>query len=572
MLKEIQCDEFKSNDAIRPVIVFHSGLNAVVGNESGTNSVGKSTFLMILDFVFGGDDYIKKSKEVHRNLEPHFIKFKFEFAGVPYYFSRSTEDDGNVNICNEQYGIEETITIKKYCELLQEKYGLMEYGLTFRGAVSRFIRVDRRETMDEEKPFASAKRETDADAILGMLKLFGEYEEVAEHQKKSSEADDKEEAYKAAQKYEYIPNVRTKSDYKKNKERIIVLQAEADDLAKQSSQGLLDLDSMQAEQLRILKSKISSFKRQRTRLNAQLDSIEQSRIEGKKTFQNDYSELQHFFPELDISRLEQVEEFHRELTKILRKEIKESAKNIEAMVELATQEIEKLEAEQLRISRMPNVAKAILDKYAAVKKELQLLIDANEAYDKKNRLHDKTESEAKQLNNLIVERMARIELKLNTRMEDMNKTLYPDEMKAPLVHVESSSKYTFYTPDDGGTGMRYKGLVLFDLAVLRESKLPFIIHDSVLLLQIENEVLEKLLELYSAQKDKQVFISFDKVSTQKEQEILDKTKVLHLSRGGNELFGRSWNRRARAVEPAIEPDKGQTSENETADDSKMEDE
>lgn len=571
MLKEVQCDEFRSNDKLRPVILFHPGLNAVVGNESGTNSVGKSTFLMILDFVFGGDDYIKKSREVHRNLDQHYIKFMFEFGGAPYYFSRSTENEGNVNVCDENYEIVDSISTKKYCEFLQEKYGLVEYGLTFRGAVSRFIRVDRRETMDEEKPFASAKRETDADAILGMLKLFGAYEDVSEQQKKSLDAEDKEEAYKAAQKYEYIPNVRTKSDYKKNKKRIIVLQAEADDLAKKSSEGLLELDSMQAEQLRIVKRKISSFKRQRSRLKAQLDSIEQSKDEGKKTFQNDYSELQYFFPEIDTSRLEQVEGFHRELAKILRNEIKESAKNIEAMVELATQEIEKLESEQLKISRMPNVAKAILDKYAAVKKELQLLIDANEAYDKKNRLHDKAESEAKQLNDLIVERMAGIELKLNTQMENMNESLYPDEMKAPLVHVESASKYTFYTPDDGGTGMRYKGLVLFDLAVLRESKLPFIIHDSVLLLQIENEVLEKLLVLYSEQTDKQVFISFDKVSTPKEQEILDKTRVLHLSRGGNELFGRSWNRRPKTVASATEPNDSHNIENETADESKMED-
>ena len=60
MLKRIQCDEFKTFDgAVRPPIEFHKGLNAVIGNESGTNSVGKSTFLMILDFVFGGDDYIR---------------------------------------------------------------------------------------------------------------------------------------------------------------------------------------------------------------------------------------------------------------------------------------------------------------------------------------------------------------------------------------------------------------------------------------------------------------------------------------------------------------------------------
>jgi len=545
MLKEILCDEFISYGQPRNAIEFHPGLNAVVGNESGTNSVGKSTFLMILDFVFGGDDYLKKSKEVHRNLDPHTIKFQFVFDNVPYYFSRSTDDENTINRCNAQYEVEETMPLKQYLQFLQDSYGLNQFGLTFRGAVSRFIRVDRRETMDEEKPFASAKRETDGDAILGMLKLFGEYEDVAEQEKVSKDAAEREETFKDAIKYEYIPHVRNQTQYKKNQERIAVLQAEAEELAQQSSQGLLELDSMQAEQLRIIKSKISSFKRQRTRLKAQLDNIGQSKDDSKKTFQKDYEELRHFFPELDVSRLEQVENFHRELTQILKKEIKESTANIEAMIEIASQQIRELEQEQLRISQIPNVAKAILEKYAAVRKELQQLIEANEAWDKKKQLSDKAKSEAEQLNDLIVQHMAYIDQKLNVRMEEMNATLYDVEMKAPLVHVESSSKYSLHTPDDGGTGMRYKGLILFDLAVLQESNLPFVVHDSVLLLQIENEVLEKLLLLYSQQTQKQVFISFDKVSTPEEERLLHDTQVLHLSRGGNELFGRSWNRKAK---------------------------
>ena len=545
MLKEILCDEFNSYEQPRNAIVFHPGLNAVVGNESGTNSVGKSTFLMILDFVFGGDDYLKKSKEVHRNLDTHTIKFQFLFDDKPYYFSRTTDDENSIGVCDENYEVLETITLKQYMEFLQERYGLKQYGLTFRGAISRFIRVDRRETMDEEKPFASAKRETDADAIIGILKLFGEYADVAEQERTTKDAKDREEAFKAAQKYEYIPVVRNQTQYKKNQERIAVLQAEAEELAHQSSQGLLELDSMQAEQLRIIKSKISSFKRQRTQLKAQLDNIGQSKDDGKKTFQKDYEELRHFFPQIDVGRLEQVENFHRELTQILRKEIKESTANIEAMIEIATQRIRELEQEQLRISRIPNVAKAILEKYAAVRKELQQLVEANEAWDKKKQLGEKYSSEAALLDRLIVERMAYIDLKLNNLMEAMNATLYDVDMKAPLIHVESSGKYTFHTPDDGGTGMRYKGLILFDLAVLQSSNLPFIVHDSVLLLQIENEVLEKLLLLYSQQTQKQVFISFDKVSTPEEERLLEKAQVLHLSRGGNELFGRSWNRKQK---------------------------
>ena len=148
---------------------------------------------------------------------------------------------------------------------------------------------------------------------------------------------------------------------------------------------------------------------------------------------------------------------------------------------------------------------------------------------------------------MIVEEMARIDLRLNNLMEEMNSTMYADAMKAPIINVESASSYTFYTPDDGGTGMRYKGLILFDLAVLQSCSLPFLIHDSVLLLQIENEVVERILDYYS-RSPKQIFIAFDKTATPKAMDILKKAEVLHLSRGGNELFGRAWNRKDNVSE------------------------
>lgn len=550
MLKKIQCDEFKTFDGvIRPPIEFHTGLNAVIGNESGTNSVGKSTFLMILDFVFGGDDYIKKSKEVHKNILPHQIRFEFEFAGVAYYFFRATDDYKVVMRCDENYKPLENceMTIVEYCDFLSEKYGLIEEGLTFRGAVSRFIRVDRRETMKEDKPFRSAERETDAQAILGMIKLYGRYSEVEQQEKKSREADDREDTFKDAQKYEYIPHVKNKTEYKRNADRIITLEAIAEDLAAKSSDGLLDLDSMQAEKLRELKAKLSSFRRQKTRLQGQLDIIKQSQADSKKTFQRDYDELLFFFPEADANRLETVENFHRSLTKILGGEIKDSVADIEAMIAIVSAEIKRLEDETVRIKKMPNVAMAILDEYAAIKKELQLLIDANEAYDNRERLHDTAQDEKKKLDDLIVEEMARIDLLLNNKMEEMNSTMYADAMKAPIIHVDSANSYTFYTPDDGGTGMRYKGLILFDLAVLQTNNLPFLVHDSVLLLQIENEVVERILDYYS-KSSKQIFIAFDKTATPKAMEILKKAEVLHLTRGGNELFGRAWNRKDNVSE------------------------
>lgn len=58
MLHEIQSNTFILNNTIRPKVVFNDGLNIVNGTDTGTNSIGKSTFLMAIDFCFGGKDYV----------------------------------------------------------------------------------------------------------------------------------------------------------------------------------------------------------------------------------------------------------------------------------------------------------------------------------------------------------------------------------------------------------------------------------------------------------------------------------------------------------------------------------
>lgn len=553
MLMEIRCDQFIEKGKMRDPITFYKGLNVVVGNESGTNSVGKSTFLMILDFVFGGDDYINKSKEVHKstNVGPHVIKFKFEFDGKPYYFSRATEEGeyNQVIPCDENYvplpG--DPMTISKYWEFLREKYGLIEEGQTWRGCVTRFIRVDRRETLDTDKPLKSYKGESDHDGIVALIRLFGQYHSIGEQLKAKESAEADEKAYKDALKHEFIPAVKNDTEYKKNKERIETLQAEINDLADRSSKGLLELTSLQAEQITELRNQIASFRRQRSIMESQKAAIERSRSEKKlKSFQSDFRELLLFFPQMDAKRLEDVENFHRQLSSILNSELRDSEKNLDAMIALANEEIKKREQEQLRISQIPNVTKATLERYAELQKEMLELQSANNAYDKKGELKKKTEALAKTADDLTVSEMRYIETKVNSLMDAMNETLYDVKIKPPRLFTISADSYEFCTEDDGGTGMRYKGMILLDIALLCSTKLPFIIHDSVLLPNIENEVIDKILVLYKKYADelgKQIFIAVDKITTKKSLEILEKTRILHLSRGGNELFGKAWNRK-----------------------------
>ena len=86
MLVEVSSDVFKSYGKTREKIKFHSGLNAVVGGRRGANSIGKSTFLMILDFVFGGENYTVESVNDIKEVGPHLIKFAFKDQEGKYFY------------------------------------------------------------------------------------------------------------------------------------------------------------------------------------------------------------------------------------------------------------------------------------------------------------------------------------------------------------------------------------------------------------------------------------------------------------------------------------------------------
>lgn len=55
MLKEIYCELLKTKNRPSGKITFHNGLNVVLGSNVGTTSIGKSTSLLIIDFIFGED-------------------------------------------------------------------------------------------------------------------------------------------------------------------------------------------------------------------------------------------------------------------------------------------------------------------------------------------------------------------------------------------------------------------------------------------------------------------------------------------------------------------------------------
>ena len=135
-----------------------------------------------------------------------------------------------------------------------------------------------------------------------------------------------------------------------------------------------------------------------------------------------------------------------------------------------------------------------------------------------------------------------IEQAINDKMKEYNDSLFTERHKPLHLHFNEYNSYRFETPDDTGTGSNYKGMVIFDLAVLNLTALPAIAHDSLILKNISDGSIDGIMKIYADSK-KQIFIAFDKQDayTAETRKIVTDNKVLKLSDNHCELYGESWN-------------------------------
>ena len=551
MLVEVWCDKFISNGKVRKPIRFHAGLNAVLGDDNGSNSIGKSTFLMILDFVFGGTDYVKKCVDVQENVKEHTICFAFDFDGQNYYFSRNTVDYNKVVQCDSEYQAlpdGEPLSLQKYGEFLCEKYGLSAEGITWRGAIARFIRVYKRDTLDEERPLRSSKDETAADAIKGYMRLFDRYSSVEAQINQAKKVEDEKEAFrKSIQQYHHVRAAKNEKEKVANETRIAELERQEQELAVNNNKGLLDLDSMTARRLSDLTESLINYRRQRAQIQTQLNAVRRDMTGQKRSFKKTFADLERFFPNENFYTLEEIERFHQKLSKILEEEYAETEKNLATTYALLNNEIVRIQEQITEIKNVPNVSQAILKEFARITTELNNLKQANENYDELERLKKIATDYAETRDAVIADELLAIESTVNQQMREISLTILSDATHLPpVLRLEKLNKYTFYTPNDGGTGAQYRGLITFALANMGVAPVAFVVHDSVLLKNIERPVFSAIIRVYydQKQKGKQVFMAYDTLDAydKETRELVEENAVLQLSPGGNELFGWAWNK------------------------------
>ncbi|PWM70184.1 MAG: hypothetical protein DBX61_00330 [Clostridiales bacterium] len=540
MLYEILCEQFKCNDKPRGIIRFNETLNVVKGHDSGTNSIGKSTFLLAIDFAFGGNSYAE-DKSLIKKIGHHTINYCFKFGDEFYYFSRNTATPKEVNICNAEYVLQETIPIDEYNNKLLKLYSIDLPNISFRQIVGRYFRVYGRGSSNERKPLASYDGEAPKESLIALLKLFNGYTPIETLYLELKDKDERKKAIINADKYNLVTIIKSKKDYQKNLSDIERLNGELQSLARFGRQELLYLDPAQAEKAAEYKSRYETLTRRKKQLWAKYYSIKNNAERTHASTAQDFNALLQFFPNSDIKLLSDIENFHSKITDILSEEFTISMSQILKQINEISIELTQIEVSLKELDVPKRIADSTLKAYAQAQNQINELNRQNELYVTKREIETDIRTLKAKYQQLFTDIFKDITSKINDVMAKLNAFIYGENIVAPVLIVTKPNSYTFGTDMDDGTGTNYKNLILLDLASLKLTELPTIAHDTIVFHNIGQEPMAKILELYN-KSEKQIFIAIDESAKYNEiaQKIIENNKILELSGNGNELFGSSW--------------------------------
>lgn len=545
MLVEISCDKFICNGNVRDPIKFKKGLNIIQGQNSGENSIGKSTFLLVVDFCFGGDTYAEK-ETIIKKVGHHFINFCFCFENKNYYFKRGTEKPKKVFECNEFYEElnKEPLTIDNFREMLLKLYKIDINNITFRQVVGSYFRVYGKGNSNELLPFASYDGESQESSLVSLLKIYNSFNILDELNKEVEDKKKFKKALKDAGDYSLIDLITTKKAYNENLDKIDELENQLRIIA---NKGKEELTNSNAEEIEIgaeLKSKYDLLNRKKKQLWAKYYLIKNNMNIKKPANTEDFNELLNYFPNSNIKLFSDIENFHQKLTDILQEEFQQAIFDILKEINETSENMIKLENDLNNLDIPLQISEKTLKAYSQIQNEVIKLKKTNEFFDKKKKIEAEIKNLVNSYDEKFIEQANPIATKINIEISKLNERIYGENTEPPQLNIYKSNSYSYKTPSDDGTGTNNKNLILLDLAMLKLTPLPAIAHDTIIFKHIAQIPMGKILEIYN-EEEKQIFITIDETNKypKEAQQIVDNKKVLTLSNNGNELYGTCWNKK-----------------------------
>jgi hypothetical protein len=501
---------------------------------------------MIVDFCFGGNGYGDKESDVRENVGDHSVFFTFEFDGIEYRFSRDTSDPSHYYECDALYNlVGEKKPIGELCAFLKEKYFGTSAAKSFRALVEGFSRVYGKDNYDVKKPLKTYKNDSqDENGISVLVDLFGKSSVVAEFFKKVSEAKSAKKAMDAAQKYNIVYSpIKTASSLEAAKEEIKRLQSEIDSLIKSQNQASIAIDETLSQKDIDLKSEQICLFRERKSLSIQLKTLQDMTGDSLLMSEEDRLKISSLFPEIDLRSLEEIDEFQRRLSQNVNQEVNSQKEELSKRIDEIQRRLAEINEALANNNVSPRIPKSFLDALFNKKNEIKTLESQISLYEKAKSMKENVSNINQQLNQDYGYVLNEMEKAINKKLEELNDDIYQEKRLPPSISLTSFTSYNYKTPKDKGTGTEYKSLVIFDLAILKLTSLPFIIDDSFLFKNIWDEPVEGLFRIYS-KSTKQIFIATDRIQVYgaEIQKIINEHEVVKLGNDDKALFGFTWSK------------------------------
>lgn len=535
MLKEIKCDKFAQT-----CITFHTGLNVIAGDENASNSIGKSSALLVIDFAFGGNTYARQD-DILTNVGHHDICFCHVFNDIEYYYKRNTSTPSTIYICDSQYVILEEQPIDRFYSFLIENYGIRHGSLSFRNYVSLFSRIYGKENLNEKKPLDSRFGEPGNQSIDRLLKIFDEFDTIEEQKRIKEETKKRLNTFKSAQGMKLVNQALSKKERIETESEITACNTSIESITLQLSSMSVNLDNQQLEAISIQKQQQQLLNTLLSKQKYKLYRLQRSLNSAKDECVVDTTQLSLFFPTINIQEVDKINEFHGQLIGILKAKILSEIKVCQNLITEYNIQMENINQEINKILKCKNPVGLAVDNLIKLKSHRDKLIKNIEDTDKYNQYNQDKKTAADNYTIIVNKALTDIQQQLNNELSTLCESVSPRRNPPQFTLRESS--YDFFIPNDTGAGSKYKSTILTDLSFMSLTDLPFVIHDTVLFKNIEDDTMENLIMKYASLESKQIFIAFDHIASFSEEtiKILREHTVLSIIPGGRELYGRSWN-------------------------------
>lgn len=533
MLNFIECNKFAKRK-----IIFKEKLNIILGNAKSSNSIGKSNLLKIIDFAHGGDTFLNHSKDVIEILGHHTYKFSFIFNGTEHHWSRSTDTPNEVSYLYGGDSPSQTLPLAEYLKWLHRNYTPEIEHLSFRSIVSPFSRVWGKEYIEVSKPLHTYRAQSGEECVNYLIKIFNRYGEISDL---SIRLDDKK-SEKTALNKAFSKNIITKINkvqYAKNIESINEETSHLNGIRKNLTALALSINEIIDKELLELKTQKNDLLTIRSIIASSLERTRSNLETNKKLSQKSYESLLEILPSANISKIQKIDEFHSGITKILNKQIKEKEQELLLQLQSIDLEIEEYNRKIVATIASSGNPTHIVDSIADITLKISKLEKDNLHFEQSQELNNSIRELKEKLKDKKEDIITNIQDSLNKDIAGLVEFIYRQKRQAPVLTINPQS-YSYTIPKDTGTGKAYANLILLDSSILRHTKVPFLIHDTIIFKNIEDSAIVNALHLYNSLKQ-QTFIALDGSILDKEESqlLITQNSIIKLDENSS-LYGKDW--------------------------------